>query len=385
MTNLYSKAEWKSKMEARAKEVGKALEAALNIYPMCNRCAHQHGIEACGAEKHFKQVWKCQDEECAGLTYQVARARFWQDWLLCHGGSALRYNHLDGEVELVGPGAPPAPAVPPPPAPGPTWPQEAPAAAATTLAPVAPGLEASSAEGLPAEKPLPPASLPPKATQAVPRPSLARPTGQQAGLAPAPAVPASGGQFTPAGQAGPFFPASGGGPAASASSASAATAAAAPPTFQAPAPTTSIEAPVGEPGEWKFVTNLDQLVQDVARLRDDEIQAVGLQSNMSLEVHIRAVSQRGLVLTDGPPVDALVHTTPAEPEADYMGKVEALWRYTGEWFQAEIMGRSDSGLYHVRWTEEGNMSDDLQSFEIRAIPQESEDAQQRLDAVLNSC
>jgi hypothetical protein len=122
--HLQDKTSWKMAMEPAAHDFLRALKSCSVCYVTCELCKNNHTFEHLTAVKHFKHVWEVLDkypankmavEPAANLPYEQARGGFWQTFSLRSGG--LRFNHLDGSIEVFGGQnlqPPPEPSPPPP-------------------------------------------------------------------------------------------------------------------------------------------------------------------------------------------------------------------------------------------------------------------------------
>lgn len=102
MPHLQGKTPWKDAMAEISQKFFKAMVAKYNFYHLtCLLCPNNHAFEHLTAEKHFRQVWDRVDKLGQGTEYHEVRLYFWQELCLPDGGG-IRFNHLDGAVEIWG-------------------------------------------------------------------------------------------------------------------------------------------------------------------------------------------------------------------------------------------------------------------------------------------
>lgn len=92
-------------MEPSVSLLCQALQASgISYLPNCDLCG-THSMEHCTAANHYKVMWRRVDPYAA-LDYEEVRNQpiFWQSWLLS-GEGGLRFNHLDGVIEVFTIGA----------------------------------------------------------------------------------------------------------------------------------------------------------------------------------------------------------------------------------------------------------------------------------------
>ena len=69
-------------------------------YVACTLCDSGHGIEHSTGPRHHGEVWRLRNELVSrGLGYEEGRNWFWQV-VRVPGQISLRYNHLDGTIEM---------------------------------------------------------------------------------------------------------------------------------------------------------------------------------------------------------------------------------------------------------------------------------------------
>eukprot|EP00448_Togula_jolla_P034254 CAMPEP_0170631576 /NCGR_PEP_ID=MMETSP0224-20130122/34731_1 /TAXON_ID=285029 /ORGANISM="Togula jolla, Strain CCCM 725" /LENGTH=157 /DNA_ID=CAMNT_0010959957 /DNA_START=98 /DNA_END=568 /DNA_ORIENTATION=+ len=90
-----------------------ALESHSIVAACCDKCPNQHTFVHVVGPKHYRHLWSVV-ENYDHMPYEQAREHFWQEWLFRGGG--MRFNHLDGAVEVwrgaVRPQVPPRPQPP---------------------------------------------------------------------------------------------------------------------------------------------------------------------------------------------------------------------------------------------------------------------------------
>ena len=91
---MQSKAAWKEGMRAPAERVCKALERSGHLYPECQLCPNARNMEEhITGPGHFYQMWTLIGDAPVDLE------RFWQMWDVSEG-CQLRFNYIDGAIEM---------------------------------------------------------------------------------------------------------------------------------------------------------------------------------------------------------------------------------------------------------------------------------------------
>ena len=97
---------WKASMETVVLRFWDACYSFNGMILRCGICPNEHGFEHCTSKKHFDFIWHqflfSKLEECqkGKRSYHLHRSDscFWQQVLVKGGG--LRFNHVDGAVEI---------------------------------------------------------------------------------------------------------------------------------------------------------------------------------------------------------------------------------------------------------------------------------------------
>ena len=95
---------WKDSMWKPLEELQQIAKTVGVSNLMCTLCEKSHGLEHSTGPKHYDRVWRLKHELVQrGCGYEEGRDRFWQPFV---GHQAvLRYNHLDGAIEIWTPTA----------------------------------------------------------------------------------------------------------------------------------------------------------------------------------------------------------------------------------------------------------------------------------------